>query len=115
MNDSTSGYDKWVVARNTLKVDVLRGRATNNGELLTVTALSMRLLALLMTKGKAHRDDLLRRVWGRDPTDPGRTNVVDVQMSRVRKSLTDAGFPKSVIRCEHGFYILDVYGTGNSL
>ncbi len=86
------GLDSPVLRRGHIELDPVRHAVTARGQDLALSTTEHRLLELLMRRSPAvvDRDTIARHVW-RDETDAVGSNVIDVQLSRLRAKIPDAG------------------------
>jgi DNA-binding response OmpR family regulator len=75
-----------------LTLDPVRREAAIGGEPVSLTATEYRILEVLMRRSPAvvDRKAIAEHAW-RDETDPLGSNAIDVQMSRLRAKIPDAG------------------------
>jgi two-component system copper resistance phosphate regulon response regulator CusR len=88
-----------VVTVGRLALDPVKREITAAGEPVALTATEYRILELLMRRSPAvvDRKAIAEHAW-RDETDPLGSNAIDVQMSRLRAKLPDAGVRIVTIR-----------------
>ncbi len=81
-----------VIALGESQVDLARCEASGNGATITLSTREVEVLrALAANRSRAlTREELLRLVWGVDPRG-AETRAVDMQMTRLRESLTATG------------------------
>ena len=84
--------DAPVIARGALALDPLRHEVLVRGEPLSLTATEYSILELLMRRSPAvvDRKAIAEHAW-RDETQPLGSNAIDVQLSRLRAKLPNAG------------------------
>lgn len=88
-----------VVTVGRLTLDPVKREIAAAGEPVALTATEFRILELLMRRSPAvvDRKAIAEHAW-RDETDPLGSNAIDVQMSRLRAKLPDAGVRIVTIR-----------------
>jgi DNA-binding response OmpR family regulator len=88
-----------VVTVGRLTLDPVKREIAAAGEPVALTATEFRILELLMRRSPAvvDRRAIAEHAW-RDETDPLGSNAIDVQMSRLRAKLPDAGVRIVTIR-----------------
>ena len=86
------GVDGPVVVRGRLALDPVKREVRVDDELLMLTATEYRILELLMRRSPSvvDRKQIAEHAWD-DETDPLGSNAIDVQLSRLRGKLPDAG------------------------
>ncbi len=86
------GVDAPTIRRGRLALDPVARVVTANGRDLALTATEYLILELLMRRSPAvvDRKAIAEHAW-EDETDPLGSNAIDVQMSRLRAKLPDAG------------------------
>lgn len=86
------GVDGEVVARGRLTLDPVKRQISADAMPLSLTATEFAILELLMRRapGVVDRRAIAEHAW-RDETDPLGSNAIDVQMSRLRGKLPNAG------------------------
>jgi DNA-binding response OmpR family regulator len=86
------GVDAPVILRGALALDPQRRTVTVHGRLLNLTATEYNILELLMRRSPAvvDRRSIATHAW-RDETEPLGSNAIDVQLSRLRAKLPNAG------------------------
>jgi DNA-binding response OmpR family regulator len=86
------GVDSPVIARGSLELDPLRRQVQSHGRVLPLTVTEFNILELLMRRAPAvvDRKAIAEHGW-RDETEPLGSNAIDVQMSRLRAKLVNAG------------------------
>ena len=86
------GVDAPVIARGRVTLDPVRREAAVDGRPLALTVTEYNILELLMRRSPAlvDRKAIAEHGW-RDETDPLGSNAIDVQMSRLRAKIPDAG------------------------
>ena len=86
------GVDAPVLEQGRLALDPVRREVTVDGRPLALTATEYLILELLMRRSPAvvDRKAIAEHAWG-DETDPLGSNAIDVQLSRLRAKLPDAG------------------------
>jgi len=91
-----------------LRVDTLTRRQWYGDVEFELTPLHHRLLAVMAADPFRvfAKDELLAAVWG--PAQTGRTNSVNMSVSRVRRALVSAGAPR-------GAFMLNLHGVGWAL
>lgn len=84
--------DAPVIARGRVTLDPVTREAAANGHPLALTVTEYNILELLMRRSPAvvDRKAIAEHGW-RDETDPLGSNAIDVQMSRLRAKIPDAG------------------------
>jgi DNA-binding response OmpR family regulator len=93
------GVDSPVIARGLLALDPARREVAVNGRSLALTATEYNILELLMRRSPAvvDRKAIAEHAW-QDETDPLGSNAIDVQLSRLRAKLPDAGIRIVTVR-----------------
>jgi DNA-binding response OmpR family regulator len=86
------GVDSPVITRGDLALDPLRRLVTVGGRELGLTVTEYRILELLVRRSPAvvDRKAIAEHAWD-DETDPLGSNAIDVQLSRLRAKLPNAG------------------------
>jgi len=86
------GVDSPVIGRGALRLDPTRREISRNGRPVEVTVTEFNILELLMRRAPAvvSRKAIAEHAW-RDETEPMGSNAIDVQMSRLRGKLVNAG------------------------
>ena len=86
------GVDSPVLRSGRLELDPLKRSVEVDGRLVMVTPTEYLVLELLMRRSPAvvTRKQIAEHAW-EDETDPLGSNAIDVQMSRIRAKLPDAG------------------------
>jgi DNA-binding response OmpR family regulator len=86
------GVDQPTIRRGRLSLDPVTRVVTANGRELALTATEYLILELLVRRSPAvvDRKAIAEHAWA-DETDPLGSNAIDVQMSRLRGKLPDAG------------------------
>jgi DNA-binding response OmpR family regulator len=86
------GVDAPVVTKGQLALDPVKREVAVDGRVLRLTATEYLILELLMRRSPAvvDRKAIAEHAWA-DETDPLGSNAIDVQMSRLRAKLPDAG------------------------
>ncbi|HEY5628743.1 MAG TPA: response regulator transcription factor, partial [Candidatus Limnocylindrales bacterium] len=86
------GVDQPVLRSGRLALDPVSHQVEANGREITLTATEYRILELLLRRSPAvvDRKAIAEHAWA-DETDPLGSNAIDVQMSRLRSKLPDAG------------------------
>ena len=86
------GVDAPVVTKGRLALDPVKREVAVDGRELRLTATEYLILELLMRRSPAvvDRKAIAEHAWA-DETDPLGSNAIDVQMSRLRAKLPDAG------------------------
>ena len=86
------GVDAPVIARGRVTLDPVTRQAAADGRPLALTVTEYHILELLMRRSPAlvGRKAIAEHGW-RDETDPLGSNAIDVQMSRLRAKIPDAG------------------------
>ena len=86
------GVDAPVIARGRVTLDPVTREAAADGRPLALTVTEYNILELLMRRSPAlvDRKAIAEHGW-RDETDPLGSNAIDVQMSRLRAKIPDAG------------------------
>lgn len=86
------GVDSPVIGRGALRLDPTRREISRNGRPVDVTVTEFNILELLMRRAPAvvSRKAIAEHAW-RDETEPMGSNAIDVQMSRLRGKLVNAG------------------------
>ena len=86
------GVDAPVIARGRVTLDPVRREAAVDGRPLALTVTEYNILELLMRRSPAlvDRKAIAEHGW-RDETDPLGSNAIDVQLSRLRAKIPDAG------------------------
>ncbi|MFN2581941.1 MAG: response regulator transcription factor [Candidatus Dormibacteria bacterium] len=81
-----------VIARGSLSLDPVRHEVLLHGAALSLTATEYSILELLMRRSPAvvDRKAIAEHAW-RDETQPLGSNAIDVQLSRLRAKIPDAG------------------------
>lgn len=93
------GVDGPVIQRGALELDPLRRQVSQHGRVLGLTTTEFSILELLMRRAPAvvSRKAIAEHAW-RDETDPMGSNAIDVQMSRLRAKLVNAGVRVVTVR-----------------
>jgi DNA-binding response OmpR family regulator len=93
------GVDSPVLARGSLALDPSRREVTVGGRPLALTTTEYNILELLMRRTPAvvDRKTIAENAW-QDETDPLGSNAIDVQLSRLRAKLPDAGIRIVTVR-----------------
>jgi DNA-binding response OmpR family regulator len=93
------GVDQPVVNRGRLALDPVRREVTANGHPVALTATEYHILELLLRRSPSvvDRKAIAEHAWA-DETDPLGSNAIDVQMSRLRAKLPDAGIRIVTVR-----------------
>ena len=86
------GVDSPVISRGRLELDPARRQITGQGKSLPLTVTEYKILELLMRRSPTvvERKAIAEHAW-QDKTDPLGSNTIDVQMSRLRAKLVNAG------------------------
>ena len=86
------GVDQPVLRAGRLALDPVTHQVTASGRDASLTATEYRILELLLRRSPAvvDRKAIAEHAWA-DETDPLGSNAIDVQMSRLRSKLPDAG------------------------
>jgi len=86
------GVDSPVISRGHLELDPARRQITGQGKSLPLTVTEYKILELLMRRSPTvvERKAIAEHAW-QDETDPLGSNTIDVQMSRLRAKLVNAG------------------------
>jgi DNA-binding response OmpR family regulator len=86
------GVDGPVIQRGRLELDPVKHEVTAEGRPVAFTVTEYRILELLMRRSPAvvDRKGIAEHAWA-DETDPLGSNAIDVQMSRLRAKVPDAG------------------------
>ena len=86
------GVDSPVISRGRLELDSARRQITGQGKSLPLTVTEYKILELLMRRSPTvvERKAIAEHAW-QDETDPLGSNTIDVQMSRLRAKLVNAG------------------------
>jgi DNA-binding response OmpR family regulator len=86
------GVDAPVLQQGGLSLDPVTHRVTASGHELSLTGTEYRILELLLRRSPAvvDRKAIAEHAWA-DETDPIGSNAIDVQLSRLRAKLPDAG------------------------
>jgi len=86
------GVDSPVISRGRLELDPARRQITGQGKSLSLTVTEYKILELLMRRSPTvvERKAIAEHAW-QDETDPLGSNTIDVQMSRLRAKLVNAG------------------------
>jgi len=101
------GVDAPVIARGRVTLDPVTREAAADGRPLALTVTEYNILELLMRRSPAlvDRKAIAEHGW-RDETDPLGSNAIDVQMSRLRAKIPDAGV--QIVTVRGAGYRLDV-------
>ena len=93
------GVDAPVIARGRVTLDPVTREAAADGRPLALTVTEYNILELLMRRSPAvvDRKAIAEHVWA-DETDPIGSNAIDVQLSRLRAKLPDAGVRIATVR-----------------
>lgn len=93
------GVDAPVITRGSLELDPARREASICGSPLSLTATEYNILELLMRRSPSvvDRKAIAEHAW-RDETDPLGSNAIDVQLSRLRAKLPNAGIRIVTVR-----------------
>ena len=93
------GVDAPVLRAGRLTLDPITRVVTADGHELSLTGTEYRLLELLLRRSPAvvDRKAIAEHVWA-DETDPIGSNAIDVQLSRLRAKLPDAGVRIATVR-----------------
>jgi DNA-binding response OmpR family regulator len=93
------GVDRPVIERGRLALDPVSRRVTVGGAELAFTATEYLILELLLRRSPAvvDRRAIAEHAWA-DETDPIGSNAIDVQVSRLRAKLPDAGVRIATVR-----------------
>jgi DNA-binding response OmpR family regulator len=93
------GVDAPIIVRGDLSLDPLRREVAVGGRVLPLTATEYNILELLMRRSPAvvDRKAIAEHAW-RDETDPLGSNAIDVQLSRLRAKLPNAGIRIVTVR-----------------
>jgi two-component system copper resistance phosphate regulon response regulator CusR len=93
------GVDGPILARGALSLDPARREVTVTGRSLGLTVTEYNILELLMRRSPAvvDRKAIAEHAW-RDETDPLGSNAIDVQLSRLRAKLPNAGIRIVTVR-----------------
>lgn len=93
------GVDAPVIARGRVTLDPVTREAAVDGRRLALTVTEYNILELLMRRSPAvvDRKAIAEHGW-RDETDPLGSNAIDVQMSRLRAKIPDAGVRVVTVR-----------------
>lgn len=93
------GVDAPVISRGRLALDPVKREITSDGTRVTLTVTEYHILELLMRRSPAvvDRKSIAERAWA-DETDPIGSNAIDVQLSRLRAKLPDAGIRIVTVR-----------------
>jgi len=86
------GVDEPVLARGRIRLDPVTRVVTSEDQQLNLTSTEYLILELLMRRSPAvvDRKAIAEHAWA-DETDPLGSNAIDVQLSRLRAKLPDAG------------------------
>jgi DNA-binding response OmpR family regulator len=93
------GVDQPVIQRGRLALDPLKREVTADGRSVNLTVTEYHILELLMRRSPAvvDRKSIAEHAWA-DETDPLGSNAIDVQLSRLRAKLPDAGLRIVTVR-----------------
>jgi two-component system copper resistance phosphate regulon response regulator CusR len=93
------GVDGPIIHRGRLELDPVKREITADGRSVGLTVTEYRILELLMRRSPAvvDRKGIAEHAWA-DETDPLGSNAIDVQMSRLRAKLPDAGIRIVTVR-----------------
>jgi len=93
------GVDAPVVERGRLALDPVKREITAEGRPVSLTMTEYHILELLMRRSPAvvDRKSIAEHAWA-DETDPLGSNAIDVQLSRLRAKLPDAGIRIVTVR-----------------
>ena len=93
------GVDAPVIARGSLELDPVRREVTAAGRPLPLTATEYNILELLIRRSPSvvDRKAIAEHGWD-DETDPLGSNAIDVQLSRLRAKLPNAGIRIVTVR-----------------
>jgi two-component system copper resistance phosphate regulon response regulator CusR len=93
------GVDQPVLRVGNLALDPVTHMVTAHGREISLTATEYRILELLMRRSPSvvDRMAIAEHAWA-DETDPLGSNAIDVQMSRLRSKLPDAGVQIVTVR-----------------
>jgi DNA-binding response OmpR family regulator len=93
------GVDGPIIHRGRLELDPVKREITADGRGVGFTVTEYRILELLMRRSPAvvDRKAIAEHAWA-DETDPLGSNAIDVQMSRLRAKLPDAGIRIVTVR-----------------
>ena len=93
------GVDGPVIQRGHLELDPVKHEVTADERAVSLTVTEYRILDLLMRRSPAvvDRKAIAEHAWA-DETDPLGSNAIDVQMSRLRAKLPDAGIRIVTVR-----------------
>jgi DNA-binding response OmpR family regulator len=93
------GVDAPVLSKGRLALDPVRHQVTVDDRHMRLTATEYQILELLMRRSPAvvDRKAIAEHAWA-DETDPLGSNAIDVQMSRLRAKLPDAGIRIVTVR-----------------
>ena len=93
------GVDQPVITRGRLTLDPVKHEVAAHGHPVALTVTEYRILELLMRRSPAvvDRRMIAEHAWA-DETDPLGSNAIDVQMSRLRAKLPDAGIRIVTVR-----------------
>jgi DNA-binding response OmpR family regulator len=88
-----------IIHRGRLELDPVKREITADGRSVGLTVTEYRILELLMRRSPAvvDRKGIAEHAWA-DETDPLGSNAIDVQMSRLRAKLPDAGIRIVTVR-----------------
>lgn len=103
------GVDAPAISRGDLVLDPVRRILSARGRALTLTPTEYAILELLVRRSPAvvDRKAIAEHAW-QDETDPLGSNAIDVQMSRLRAKLPDAGV--RIVTVRGAGYRLEVLG-----
>jgi DNA-binding response OmpR family regulator len=101
------GVDAPIITRGRVALDPITREATAGGRPLALTVTEYNILELLMRRSPAvvDRKAIAEHGW-RDETDPIGSNAIDVQVSRLRAKIPDAGV--RIVTVRGAGYRLDV-------
>jgi two-component system copper resistance phosphate regulon response regulator CusR len=93
------GVDGPIIHRGRLELDPVKREIAADGRSVGLTVTEYRILELLMRRSPAvvDRKGIAEHAWA-DETDPLGSNAIDVQMSRLRAKLPDAGIRIVTVR-----------------
>ena len=93
------GVDAPVLARGRLSLDPVKREVSVDARVLALTVTEYHILELLLRRSPAvvDRKAIAEHAW-RDETDPLGSNAIDVQLSRLRAKMPDAGIRIVTVR-----------------